>query len=503
MAFQSVMEQLGVTPLGRNRMMIDGMTSIQELVIQFKNDVGGVKDYFDNLNKTFANARTQLQRVYYAPPVVTKIMGLIHYCSTVYHVFHQIPNLASITNEMCMAAYQQYKAKKSASSNDDSSITIPVFKGTENYVKVRKAFMQKLSQTSSVSKYYNLDYVVDDTPRAAVRAISAREEINVIDINDDELFKSTAVHFGNTYKQDRTQVYNMLKEILLNTPGYNHISSCDNAKDGRKAFTLLRQFYEGEDFKKRMLDKGISTLTNTFYNGETARFSFERFIEIHKEAHEQVKEGGYNSGLGLDEAATCLYLKSGIRGDSGLDNQLSTARAGGTKFEQFDSLVSYLQAEVDHKNIRRAQLKRAKNRNVSGVNHNNNGNKKKKKGNNQNNNNNPSSELVDGKRVYGRHYPVDEFKALTKNQRAAIARLRKADKSKSSSKDNDQSISALRTEIRDDLTQMENRIIAGVSRAAEEDDSIVEPTPASTRASTDSGSVGGYIGSRRNRRGSN
>ena len=61
------------------------------------------------------------------------------------------------------------------------------------------------------------------------------------------------------------------------------------------------------------------------------------------------------------------YFKTGIKVEAGLETQLSNARVN-PAYRQFTNLVSYLQAEVEHKILRRSQAKPInKDRNVSGL----------------------------------------------------------------------------------------------------------------------------------------
>ena len=86
---------------------------------------------------------------------------------------------------------------------------------------------------------------------------------------------------------------------LIDKPGYNHISSYANAKNGRGPWNTLRSFYEAKDFKQRNLEAAFDKLKNPFYKGENARFNFEKYVDIQKTAHKHLQDASVNNGSGL------------------------------------------------------------------------------------------------------------------------------------------------------------------------------------------------------------
>ena len=156
-------------------------------------------------------------------------------------------------------------------------------------------------------------------------------------------------------------------------------------------------------------ESALARLTSTFYKGETSKFNFEKYINAHKTAHKIFKDCNFINGSGLDDATKIQYFKSGIRPEAGLDVVLTTLRSNPT-YRGFDHLVSFLSAEVDQKVIRGQQVSTASNKRVSPANT---GCSVK-----------PTSRsdkpnefcVVDGKRVYRKSYPKQEFRSLSKPQ---------------------------------------------------------------------------------------
>ena len=120
--------------------------------------------------------------------------------------------------------------------------------------------------------------------------------------------------------------------------------------------------------------------------------------------------------------------------------------------------------------------------------------------------------MVDGKRVFGKHYPAHEFRQLTQPQRDAIIKMRRDLKSGNNGRSGSSNsiIASLLTEIQNDLSSLEGRIIAGVAAASREvadnEDDVSEcsgstqVTSGRKRGAASSRSVGGFIAGRRKKR---
>ena len=355
------------------------------------------------------------------------------------------------------------------------------------------------------SRSIPLSYVLDDTIRHAT--LSSQPLLTsptpILDITDDVKYMEKAVHFGKAFKEDNVSVWTYLKDLLLGKPGYNHISRFDRTRNGREAWMTLRQFYEGRDFQERMRESAFAKLTNTFYKGESSRFNFEKYIDVHKSAHKMLEDCGYNNGLGMDDATKAQHFKSGIKQDAGLEIALTQIRAT-HQSQSFDALTSFLTAEVEHKSTRRQQIKSVKDRRVSSAQSNKPYHKKGKRVNG--NKKNIPSRMVDGTLVYGKRYPKDEFSSLTKSQRSAVMELQRQYKRSTQSVDTStHSISAMHQEV---ATIVGNAIVAGVQQTKGEDVSVItEPPPNNTgdnstspclqKRKATSGAIGDFIRKRR------
>ena len=197
-------------------------------------------------------------------------------------------------------------------------VKIPQFKGHSNWIEFKQKLILKISLIKSATGF-TLDYIVDTTEREHKSAWSRKGEVEEYDPSNLESMKTKFIFFGEAFKKDNTQCWKILELNLLDTPGYNHIIAYETMCDGRNTYLSLVNFYEGEDFTTRLVDQAFGNLQAARYRGETTKFKFENFVNIHLKAHKMLVEAKYGTpGLGLDDAIKKQYLKQGITEEAGL-----------------------------------------------------------------------------------------------------------------------------------------------------------------------------------------
>jgi hypothetical protein len=165
--------------------------------------------------------------------------------------------------------------------------------------------------------------------------------------------------------------------------------------------------------------------------------------------------------------------------------------------------------------MRRAQLKAGNPRQVSAAQREAQKNKLKnqqnRNGNGNQNNRKILSQVVDGKRIEGRRYSREEFGRLTSKQRGVCIKLQRESRANPNPSDNNPGVASItRQEMQDDLITLGEAMVAGVSRATQDnntpdnqnqpndDDTTIASNNTRTRA--ESGSVGDMFRDRRTRR---
>ena len=507
-AFMCMLNRIGCGYKERFRMLHDGFDSMQSLVEHFQGGIENFKKHLSNSNKIWMNNNQSRMRGFFTPVLINKLVGVMYYFNTAVKVFHCVPDINQVDSDEAMEYANVYKETILNEDKEDEAKDpqLPELNDAKDWTPFKEAFLHMLSVTYGARKI-PLSYLVDNTPRNSVRANAVMVEVDALDLEEDHIFERKAVHFGPTYKQDNTLLWNKLKNALLDKPGYNHISQFNSSKNGRKAWFALLIFYQGENYLKNLKELAFSKLQNTFYRGETNRFTFEKYVNIHKQSHKMLQDAQFADGAGLDNAMKIQYFRAGIKSEAGIEIALSTSRSN-SQYDDFDALISFLGAEVEHIKLRKAQLNNTIKR-TSSVKRGDKSNKGKPNG-KQNGKNKSDrkllSKFVDGKKVEGRFYSRKEFSDMTPKQRSAVIELKRKSKDLD---DRSRNLSQITT---DDLITLGDAIVAGVTNASQDNDGeedqnetrSVSNTTINTRQSGDRSQVeSGSVGSafhRRNKR---
>ena len=494
---RAMMTEIGVGNNEMSRIIRDGFPSMERLVTQYKFKINEFEDYLKTLNKTFATASLARDRVYYSPPVLSNLVGCLFYASTCYNGLHAYIDIDLIDADNASDYYKMYEDLRDSENidNDDLEIKVPSLKGASNWRSFRDTVLMKLSVIQGKTGF-PISYIIDSKPRQIERANAPRTIHNAIDFTEDNFFQNHAVHFGKHFKEDNKMVWLVLKSYLMKTPSYDHITHIDKTSNGRKAWKILKAFYEGEDFQQRLQDEAFTILNTTVYRGDTARSDFASFVTRHIKAHKLLIEANYGpEGEGMDDSTKIQHVKQSIKFEAGLEHALTTARTSGLFQGTFTGFVSFLQGEVDAKNNRKKELR--------GVTVKSTETDKK----NKNNSGPIPFEKVDNKVVQGRHYQDHEWKNLTPKQRAAVIRLQRQRRAKNKNNKR-KSVSATQSSMtKHDVDSLSQAIIAGISRGSNEEadpksdevSKVTEDSDSNSNKRAKSGQVGNFLSAVRKR----
>ena len=500
--FVDLMFAMGVGANERDRIVDDGFGAIRDLIKQYDHDVEAFRTYLKTLNRTFGASSNPDRRVYFPPPVMSRMIGVLFYGIISCQSCHMLPDFELLTPEYAMECYKFYESfrnDENSESEKQIDLDIPDFKGASTWRSFRDLVQMRL-QLIKGKVGFPIDYVLDTTDRHAQRVNAAQFLIDTVPITEDNFLKTHVVHFGKVFKEDNKRVWNVLKSLLHQTSAYDHIVDCDKTSNGRKAWQILKKFYEGEDFLQRLQDEAFSILSNTIYRGESPRYTFESYVDRHMKAHKLLVDAGYNQDpttdkvLGMDDSTKIQHFRAGIKLDAGLEQQLSAARTNNKHRSTFADYVSFLQAEVDIKNQRKKELKtnNSSKRAVAKVEHGKNSNKGKKS----------RSRFVDGKRVESKKYPRNEWMALTQNQKDAVMEMYLESKGKSPQSKrnkNNVDIKSLQSAMKQDLIDVGDAIVNKIVHFEEEEeksDTEEQSDSKSSKRKVKSGGVGNFLSKR-------
>jgi hypothetical protein len=253
-------------------------------------------------------------------------------------------------------------------------------------------------------------------------------EVVALDPNDDpgyglpsphEEMIARGTHTGVYYQQDNNEVWQMLRHVTHGGPGWSWVQSCQRNCDGRQAYMAIKTHYLGESYSARIRAQADNVIENSYYDGKSRSFTFERYCEVLKSAFTDIE----TTGEEVSETRKVRVLLQGIQ-----DNRLSHAKsqvlatpALKATFEAALNFISQFQEEKKSYD----QSKTPNNRNVSAFSRTNNTNRAK--GNTKSPR--PTKKTLV---ITARYYPYEEWKDLTAEQKDRVRELKA--KSKSSNK---------------------------------------------------------------------
>ena len=173
------------------------------------------------------------------------------------------------------------------------------------------------------------------------------------DVNSLEFMKKNTTHPGPEYEKDTQDLFTLLCSYLTGTDGWNLISSHQRTKDGRAAFLSLRSHYEGASFHDLIKSRANLIISRTLYRGDTTKFTWEKFVSIHLEAHRMFEDVGEL----LSDSIKILNFKGGIRPEAGLESARDVARGLPIVNNNFDLFSNHITEGLANRHSRRELFK--------------------------------------------------------------------------------------------------------------------------------------------------
>jgi hypothetical protein len=170
-----------------------------------------------------------------------------------------------------------------------------------------------------------------------------------------------APHVGQYYQDDNIQVWNIVRNICHDGPGWNWISAFARSQNGRAAYVALKTHYLGDSYRARIRSMADAKLDTAYYDGKARNFTFEMYCAALNTAFTDLETTGE---LVSDERKMRVFLKGLI------DPKLEAAKAqvmgnDGLK-NNFDSAVNWIAEWND--NMRSVRAGQATNRSVAAAN---------------------------------------------------------------------------------------------------------------------------------------
>jgi hypothetical protein len=233
--------------------------------------------------------------------------------------------------------------------------------------------------------------------------------------HDDYLIACTSLR-NNWYSMDNKRIYKELKALCLGgsnnlAVAWTWIKSYDRQKDGRSALLALRHQCKGTVAKQTRKTAAYAKIATAKYSGQSKHFTLDQYVQIHQSTHntltdleepipETKKVTDFLAGITDPRLNTPKDL---ILGDPAKINNFETC-------QQYLKTVSFMEANQD-----------ILQRNISGMTGG--GGKRQHNGGKQGGKNGRNN-------LANRSYTNEEWKKLSKEQRAKIRAMHAAKKQK-------------------------------------------------------------------------
>lgn len=117
------------------------------------------------------------------------------------------------------------------------------------------------------------------------------------------------------YLINREKVWDIVAQITREHSSWTYVKPSQRARDGRAAFFDLYQHFLGPNNVDNMAAKAESILQTTTFKSDSRRWTFEKYVNLHKQQHsilEGLTEHGY---AGIDARSKVRHLIEGIKTD--------------------------------------------------------------------------------------------------------------------------------------------------------------------------------------------
>ena len=202
-------------------------------------------------------------------------------------------------------------------------------------------FITSLAQHRSAVAGTPLTYVIRDKDDVAPDDL-ARDDWDSV---DDDLV-ATSVLEGETFSRDCKRVFDILKPLVMEGPGWPFVQPFNRKRDGRAAFKALKAQAEGRSAIATRKAKAYAMLTTAIFTGK-GKFSFDQYVGRHQQAHNEL--------LFMEEPVAetkkVTDFLAGIR-DPKLETAIQTCMGDEQKLTNFELCQQYFKTVVENTKTR-------------------------------------------------------------------------------------------------------------------------------------------------------
>jgi hypothetical protein len=385
-----LVDRIGLTVATRGAIQDQGVTTLTELS---ELDYDDIKNMVLNIMKYIAPGTpdvrvpyTSLKRLYAAK----YWFALRTRCG--------LPTLAAgLTNaSLATAQARRKEVDERKAATKDQELTKPPklanFKDWVNWWELWDTYMQQLYGSADVPLSYI--YREHSTVTHEIRDAAYNDE--------DERYQATTILSGRHFQLDNKRVWNELKPLVVDGPGWVFIKSLEGTKHGRNAVLTLQRQNEGENSVIIRKQKAYTALKGLAFTGPKKHWTFSQYVTAHQKAHNELAA----CNEGVPETKKVTDFLGGIS-DPGLGAGLANVYGDIAKLGSFELCQQYLSTIVASTSVHKRNQQAT--RGVGAVGEQ--GGRKKQK-------------------LEARDYPLDQWKQFSPSEQSKIRQLRQQKKDK-------------------------------------------------------------------------
>ena len=352
--------QMGLTPVQRNRLAGEGLSSVDDFA-DFKEDqllqaIKNLKTAIPPLPGVPAVQDANGNEIQAAIPGVpgippclipAKCLLRLTVATAAYHYYvdtARTPTPANMNYSIVLKGfYDEFEAIDKMQEADSS--TVPHLSKTNTVIRWVESFKDHLSRSFGVRKcpltYLIRDSVAvepeNDAPLLPGKAYSAKHGSIL-----EELVHRLS-HSDSLYKLDNAMLFSKLDEATRTTIYAPAIKPYSKSKDGRAAFLALIGSHAGNDKWETLQKEKTKFMVNTKWNGR--QFGLDKFCNLHRSAYMSLQEASGHVQFQLpNEFSRVGYLIDNIENsDPDLRAAIAGIRANTNNMRNdFEAAVTFL-----------------------------------------------------------------------------------------------------------------------------------------------------------------
>ena len=118
-------------------------------------------------------------------------------------------------------------------------------------------------------------------------------EMRAADYTDnDSRYYTITVLAGSHYREDNKRVYEELKTLLINGPGWTFIKRYERTQNGRAAVLAIKQQAEGRSATDSRKQRAYASIATARYAGPRRNWNFQKYVQKHQDGHNELADLG-------------------------------------------------------------------------------------------------------------------------------------------------------------------------------------------------------------------